>query len=473
MTETREAEDAKKALIDRHTRLRCFDVKTNDKGEIITLSWNVKKTATTLREVVAEDAGITHPTSKPLVVGRGADDRLWVYDHGVWIPGKRKVHETIVWLLDEHYTPARQTATEKFLAGSADLPIIESAPVPAWINFRNGLMHWETNTFKAHDPAVLTTVQLNCDWNPEATCEPWLEFLSQVLPADAIGFMQELFGYAMLSGNPFEKVFLFFGHGRNGKGTVLDVLHALLGGPNTTGVKLQDLGTNRFATANLFGKLANISGDLDSTTLEETGTFKDITGNGVINAEHKGRDAFSFRPFAKHFFAANVIPGTSDTSPGFMDRWVVVPFPNSFSESARTSSLKANLTEPDIIEGVAAWAYVGLRRLMARGYFSYPDSVQEAKREFEVSADVVRGFLRECAVRAEETVIAKSSVYPVYQAWCHDSGRKPMGKQTFNKRILVVPGVSETKPAGGSESFKGLLMTKSVADFVTTASYGF
>lgn len=397
-------------------------------------------------------------------VGRGLDGQLWAFTDGVWRPGDREIHERIVDLLGDRYATSHQRNVEQYLMGSRELPLIESKPVSEYLNFANGMLRWRTGQWFGHSEVVLSTVQLGCEWSPSATCEAWLAFLRQVVPPDCIEFVQELFGYLMYSGNPFEVAFMFIGSGRNGKGVVLSVANALLGSGNVSKVRLQDLGGNRFATADLFGRLANIAGDLDGTMLTSTGPFKEVVGNDEIRAERKGRDAFSFKPFAKHLFAANQVPMSVDTTVGFMDRWVVLKFPNHFDRPDTT--LKDRLVQPDELSGIATWAVEGLRRLMARKGFDLPPSMIEAKEEFELAVDPLRLFLREAAERVATGGTPMSKVYPVYNAWCSQQQRKGMSKHQFNERLATMPGVERVR-VDGLETFKGLVLTKAPSDFLS------
>ncbi len=60
------------------------------------------------------------------------------------------------------------------------------------------------------------------------------------------------------------------------------MLKRLLGERNCSDATLHSLVENRFAAATLYGKLANLAGDLDSKWLESTATFKAITGGDSL-----------------------------------------------------------------------------------------------------------------------------------------------------------------------------------------------
>jgi putative DNA primase/helicase len=54
-------------------------------------------------------------------------------------------------------------------------------------------------------------------------------------------------------------------------------------------VTLPEPAENRFRTATLFGKLANLAGDLDSRWLDSTAMFKAITGGGPAGSPTRCR----------------------------------------------------------------------------------------------------------------------------------------------------------------------------------------
>ena len=164
----------------------------------------------------------------------------------------------------------------------AHAPVIASAPVEQFINVANGLLDWRTMTLYAHDPGVLSTVQLGTWYDPAATCPAFDTWLAELVPPDCIELMWELTAYLCYSGNPLHAAVMLTGDGRNGKGTYLRVVKALLGPANVTAVSLADLVTSRWAKATLFGKIANIAGDIDATYLESTATLKAITGGNLV-----------------------------------------------------------------------------------------------------------------------------------------------------------------------------------------------
>ena len=156
-----------------------------------------------------------------------------------------------------------------------------------------------------------------------AQCPRFEQFLADVLPqdcyrpaGDSAGFIWEVIGYTLYSGNPLHIAVLLLGNGRNGKGTLIRVLKRLVGDHNCTTVKLHDLVENRFRAGTLFGKLANLAGDLESRWLDNTAAFKAITGGDSVQGEYKYGAAFDFTPWALPFYSVNKPFGSADSSEG-------------------------------------------------------------------------------------------------------------------------------------------------------------
>jgi putative DNA primase/helicase len=69
-------------------------------------------------------------------------------------------------------------------------------------------------------------------FDPKATCERWLKFLAEVFPGEyaaIIPFLRRAIGYSLTGLTREECLFLMTGDGRNGKGSILNTLMALLG----------------------------------------------------------------------------------------------------------------------------------------------------------------------------------------------------------------------------------------------------
>jgi len=128
--------------------------------------------------------------------------------------------------------------------------------------------------------------------------------------------------------------------------------------------------SDRFAKADLYGKMANIGGDLPAKDLSDTAAFRNLTGGDDNRAQEKYRNAFNFRNKAKMFFSANVLPRSPDDTYAYYSRWILLEFLNIFDPRSGTGDpdLDSKLQTPEELSGLLNIALAGLDRLRSNGW---------------------------------------------------------------------------------------------------------
>src|SRR5438105_5811021 len=304
------------------------------------------------------------------------------------------------------------------------------------LNVGNGLLNWEPARLDKHTPTFLSTAQIPAAWDPDATCPVVSQFLTDILPGDAVEFMLEVIGYALYAGNPFAKAVQLLGPGGNGKSKLLHLVRTLCGPKNVSSVQLQAFSDDRFAVAGVFEKLANICGDLDARTIKRTDAFKKMTGGDLIHAQHKFMHPFEFTCYALPVFSANEPPISSDQTDAWFDRWLVVPLERRFRGTGDDDPfIGTKISTKSELEGLLVLAVNGLRNLIERGGFDLPVSVSDAMAGYRERLDTVRGFVAE---ECEEDVAAsaeRGALYRAYKRWCDDGGKYAIGVAQFNSHL--------------------------------------
>lgn len=386
----------------------------------------------------------------------GIDGRLYRYADGVYrADGDAFVRARTRELLGDRWQ--RRNADDVGAWLRSFEATIDDEPPEHLLNVANGLLDWRAGTMQPHDPEIASCVQLPVRWDPEATCPRFERFLGEVLPADARELLFEILGMAVYARNSLRRAALLSGSGCNGKSTLLHVGRALVGPVNCAAVPLQSLAENRYAAAELFGKLANIAGDLDARAIRRTDVFKTITGGDVLHAERKYGHPFSFRPFALLMFAANEPPISSDQSDAWFDRWIVLPFDRRISEENIDPNLGRTLTTPAELSGILALAVDGLRRVTERGRYAQVESVARAGGEYRDRLDTVRGFVADACVLRPDAWTPRPTLYRSYKQWCIDTGRLPVSAETFNGHLRQNHGDRlEQKVHRGQRGWSGI-----------------
>lgn len=406
----------------------------------------------------------------------GVDRTFWCYMNGVWRSADDLIHARICRTLGDDYRPSHAQTVRDVL--KAELQRLEIEPNSQYINVSNGMVEWNSAVVvdrHSHAESYLSTVQLPVSYRASATCPAFDEFLAWAVAPDDVQRVWEIIGYLMMAGNPLQRAILFTGGGGNGKGVMLDMIKKLLGEQNCTSVPLHDFADNRFVTAELFGKLANICGDIDATYIENTSRIKEITGEDTVMGERKGQDPFYFKPWCKMVFSANDIPGSADASSGWTRRFEIVHFPNV--PAVRDRGLKDRLTTPASLSGIARKAVLALRELMARGDFADGEARGEAHREFAEKSNIVLRWLYEACdypIAPLGTWTKSGDAWNAFRPWMWGEvgAGKQLTKQGFYTRLKQAPGVLFRK-LDGVDGFRGFALRQVGADEALKAPSGF
>jgi putative DNA primase/helicase len=383
----------------------------------------------------------------PLAMGR--DGYFWRYEGGVWRPDRNVVKNRVVQLLGRRYRQAHASNAAD-VVGSRVIEI-GCEPVKDYLNCRNGMVDWRTGKVLPHSPDFLSTVQFPFDWpDEEVSCPKFDKFLDDMLSPDYKQLVWEMIGYLLFSGNPRQIAFLHLGEGMNGKGTLLRVLSAMLGVQNYACESLSALSSNKFSAINLFGKIANIAGDMDATFQTETAMFKALTGEDVVSAEHKYGTRFQFECWATPVFSINKIPGSADTTKGYLRRWLMV----KWDRTLRPEEVVAGLSDTLLTEipAIAQKALPHLRKVMQDG-FKLDGEIALGLEEFAMVVDQVRLWIDECCEPVRLTVagqphrVNRSDLYRSYKAWAEDNRNGILKAHEFFSRLSAA-GYKEKKVQG-------------------------
>src|SRR5690606_33149948 len=172
---------------------------------------------------------------------------------------------------------------------------------PLLWNAANTTLDLERRTALGHRPEDLLTMQSPVAYDPKATCPQFDKFLVEVLPDPEVrGFVQRLFGMAML-GEVRDHVFpVFLGTGRNGKGVLVQIMQAVFG-EYATGVDDTLLIETKFAArptkkATLHRRRLAVSQEPQKNAKWNVAAVKDLTGGGTVTARKMRQDDFTFTP---------------------------------------------------------------------------------------------------------------------------------------------------------------------------------
>lgn len=327
-----------------------------------------------------------------------------------------------------------------------------------WICFKNGMYDAKKKKMVPHRPEYMAINQIPRNYIPGARYkgEKIEEFLNFALDEwDNREMYLQYTGYAMTKDVSQQKFLVFFGGGGTGKSTAIRLMELLFGSKNVSNISLMDL-QQRFASFGLMGKLLNSCADLEIQALEDTSVIKKVLGEDTLRAEQKGKDAISFKSYAKMVFSTNELPLVkSEKTNGFYRRLLALPM-NKVPDKKNPDLFQELEREIDYFLQLAVQA---LERMYEGGNIINSSASQKAILQLRADSDTVEAFLQDKCEQDTNEKIERTGLYQKYINYCEETDRQGLTKNNFYKSLRV-KGFEDEK-SNGTRYFKGISYKKS------------
>lgn len=360
------------------------------------------------------------------------NDQMHIYKDGIYVNGQRYIEAEMI----KHISKLNRSKRAEVLS-YLDIMIGDSVPSSDanLIAFRNGIYNIETDELLSFSPEYVILNKIDFDYIPDAYSEVADKTLNKLACADPEirSLLEEVIGYTFYRRNELRKSFILIGDKANGKSTYLDMIKTLLGDRNTAALDLKELG-DRFKTAELFGKLANIGDDIGDEFIPNPAAFKKLVSGDRLNVERKGQDPFDFNNYSKLLFSANNIPRIKDKSGAVVDRLVIIPFNAKFSvdDPDYDPYIKYKLRKEESIEYLIQIGIEGLKRVLQNRRFTSSVKVAKELEEYEENNNPILLFFKEEPKIENEPT---NKVYMNYSEFCLANSFNPMSKIEFSKQV--------------------------------------
>lgn len=323
------------------------------------------------------------------------------------------------------------------------------APSSQNIFFKNGVFDPRKPHLglQAHDPENFNTSVLRVDYTPGALHPEWDKFLDSIFYSEPerCVILQEIMGWALISSNlNIQKAIAFDGASRGGKGTIIDVIHNILGW-GMTSITFGQLHEKQ----TLFDmRNCMLAVDADAKRPDRNNAtavhsrFNRITANEPVDIKiNYKNDNWVGQLNCKLMVACNGIPIMADDSSAAPRRWAVLKFTEDFT-GREDLGLGVRLAAETA--SIAAWAVEGLRRLMTNGRFTMPQSSINAVKEVSESSSPLILFANERMIFGQDRTVKSRLIWDAYRNWCHDTNtRNHLTSYNFCrlfKQVLVERG---------------------------------
>jgi putative DNA primase/helicase len=293
-----------------------------------------------------------------------------------------------------------------------------------------------------HRPRDLISKLAPVKFDPNASAPMWHKFLQKVMPnVDFRAFLQRYFGYGLLGLTVEQCLLFFYGAGRNGKSTCVDVLIEILGDYAIAMSIGSFAGESRRGGAEATPDLARLPGArLVAASEPEMGThlkdalIKTLTGGEPVAVRRLHQDFFELIPQFKIILSGNHKPIIRDDSDGIWRRVHLVPWEVQIAEEEVDRDLKRKLLTERA--GILAWMVKGAIDYLEGG-LRVPDGVRAATAEYREESDPIGAFVRNgCIVTGSDNDRSSpEDLFIGYSNFAKREGLSEFKQPTFSKRL--------------------------------------
>lgn len=366
--------------------------------------------------------------------------QLYIYEDGYYQQDERiienKMIEIFPTILQRQRAEVLAYIRIKTHMNQADLKVD-----PYIINLVNTRLDLRNDKLLAFTPDAIEFDRIPVKYDPSAYCADLDKMLNRVFLSDreVMDLFEEMLGYCLIKHCDYQKGFMLYGNGSNGKSTILDLIKRFLGSRNYTSIELDKV-TGKFETAELEHKLANIGDDVNNKSMGDTGLLKKLFSGNSVLVQRKGERPFDLEPYAKHIYSCNEIPrSANDKTLGFYRRWMFVPFNAVFktTDADYDPLIKEKIVTDEALSYLLNLAIKGAKRLMKNKTFTEPAIVKAAMEEYKIENSNTLSWIAETEMTLKDVCgKPRDELYTDFVNWCRLSNVKQLtGKRSFMKEV--------------------------------------
>jgi putative DNA primase/helicase len=325
---------------------------------------------------------------------------------------------------------------------------------PFLLGCPNGVINLRTGELRAGKPedyikACVPTEYLGKD----EPCPVWEKTVSEIFGDDQelLSYVHKLFGYG-ITGSIEEAIFpIFWGQGSNGKTTILEIFHSILGNKISGPIQSEMLLVKTFNPSSsgpnpdvmsLRGKRLCWASESNDGRGIDSSQLKKLTGGDTLSGRYPyGKKFIEFQPSHKLLLLTNHKPKVASESedPALWRRIALIPFTNTFvvnpskpNEKPIDKHLRQKLEREK--SGILAWFVRGCLLWQKEG-LEKPDCVIQANSEYSDENDLLASFVNDCCNIDKSSKTKAIVLYNEYKRWCEDNGHHPMSNTKFGRKM--------------------------------------
>ena len=277
---------------------------------------------------------------------------------------------------------------------------------------------------------------INICYKPHCTLDDapnFKRYIETSVGMDQLECLLRVLGYCISSLTKGRKAFVFYGIGRTGKSTILNVLEAVIGGGLVSHEPFHTMSGER-AKAHYEGKRVNISRETSTKPNRNEESFKSLISCEFTTGSEKYEKQKDFVATLSFVFAGNSDVDFTFMDDAILDRLVYIIFNKTIPEEEIDLNLEEKLlAEKDVIFSLALDSLKGL--IEDKYDFKMAPIAEEHIKHRRYLIHSAESFIAEKCKISVEGKVSKVALYAAYVVFCKANALKPEGRNTFYDKV--------------------------------------
>jgi len=313
------------------------------------------------------------------------------------------------------------------------------------IGVGNGVIDLQTATMVDPDKDQYISKSTRVNYDPDISTRIIDDYVLNLMNGNhhMTLYIQQLFGSCFISGNDGHILPIFYGSGRNGKTTLIEIISGVFGDYlEVTPIEtFLEKGFQKAASdprpeimALQGARLVTASESSDNDSLNEA-LVKRITGGEQITARGlREKNLVTFRPQFTSILSTNHLPRIKGDSSAIWERLLPIPFGKKFIGKDKIENMRAMFDTQENREVVLKWVIDGAFSYI-HNRESIPEVIIKARNTYKGLSSLIDDWIDDCCDIDPSYTERSANIYPSYIDWCKKNGFTPERKGAFSQKL--------------------------------------
>lgn len=285
----------------------------------------------------------------------------------------------------------------------------------------NAILDLRTGKPVPADPEHYITQQANAEYQPNAQCPSWNNFIKTILPDPKVrAYFKRAVGYSLTGHTSEQVLFFLYGGGQNGKSAVVETLTHLLGDCAASSPSSMLMRTHNDAIPNDVAALRSrrfvVLAELDTGDRLNESKVKLYTGGDVVPVRFLHREWFDLLPVFKLWMHGNHKPTIRGRDWAIWRRMGLIPFEVQIPDKDRVLDFAQKYLYPEA-SGILNWAIEGCLEWQKKG-LAAPQRIKSEVETYREESDVLAEFIAECCETGKLYEVMSRELFKSYGVFC-------------------------------------------------------